>query len=92
MAQLELGDGVGYLIISPKDMVELKAIKLLQLPNLLPVWRHSSVAAVQLPHDLVDNELKVTANIKPLDPKLDGDAQALDECLVFRHIVGCVEV
>jgi hypothetical protein len=31
-------------------------------------------------------------DIKPLNPKLDGDAQVVDKCLVFRHIVGCTKV
>jgi hypothetical protein len=31
-------------------------------------------------------------NVKPLNPELGGDAQAIDECLVFHHIVGHVEV
>jgi hypothetical protein len=41
---------------------------------------------------LVDDELRVTTNIKSLNPKLGGDAHVVDECLVFCHIVGCTEV
>jgi hypothetical protein len=37
---------------------------------------------VRLPDDLVDDELRVTTDVKPLDPKLDGDAQAVDEGLI----------
>jgi hypothetical protein len=41
---------------------------------------------------LVDDEFRVTMDIKPLNPKLSGDAQVVDECLIFHHIVGCAEV
>jgi hypothetical protein len=41
---------------------------------------------------LIDDELRVTADVKPLNPKLDGDALAIDECLIFNHIVGCSAV
>jgi hypothetical protein len=41
---------------------------------------------------LVDDDLRVTADINPLNPKLDGDAHAVDKCLIFRHIVGCKEM
>jgi hypothetical protein len=48
--------------------------------------------AVRLPHYLVDDEFRVATDVKSLDPKLDGNAQAVDECLVFYHIVGHEEV
>jgi hypothetical protein len=41
---------------------------------------------------LVDDELRVAADVKPLNPELGGDAQAVDQCLIFYHIVGCEEV
>jgi hypothetical protein len=31
-------------------------------------------------------------DVKPLNPELDGDAHAIDECLVFHHIVGHAKV
>jgi hypothetical protein len=74
-------------------MVELKTIELLlQLPNLLPVCRYAVIAVVWLTHYLLDDQLRVTTDIKPLNPKLDDNAQAVDKRLVFRHIVGCVEM
>jgi hypothetical protein len=73
--------------------VELETIKLLlQLPNLLSVCHHAGVMTFRLSDDLVDDELRVTAYIKPLNPKLGSDAHAIDECLVLCHIVGCAEV
>jgi hypothetical protein len=41
---------------------------------------------------LVDDELRGTTDVKPLNPELGGDAQAIDRCLVFCHIVGHAEV
>jgi hypothetical protein len=46
----------------------------------------------RLLHHLVDDELRVTAYIKALDAELDGDAEATDEGLVLRHVVGRKEV
>jgi hypothetical protein len=58
MARPELSEGIDCLVISPEEMVELKTIELLlQLPNLLPICRHTRVTTIQLPHDLVDDEL-----------------------------------
>jgi hypothetical protein len=56
-------------------MVELETIKLLlQLPNLLSVCCHAGVVEARLSHDLFYDELRVTADIKPLNPKLGDDA------------------
>jgi hypothetical protein len=41
---------------------------------------------------LVHDELRVITDIKPLNPNLSGDAQAIDKRLVFHHIVGATEV
>jgi hypothetical protein len=49
------------------------------------------VATISLPHDLVDDELRVTTDVKLLNNELGGDALAVDGCLVFHHI-GCAEV
>jgi hypothetical protein len=74
-ARPELGKGVGYLIVWLEDMVELKTIELLlQLLNLLPVCSHARVVTVQLSHDLIDNKLIVSMDIKPLNPKFGSDA------------------
>jgi hypothetical protein len=74
-------------------MMKLETIELLlQLPNLLSVCHNVGVTAVRLPHDFVYNELRVTMNVKPLNPELSGDVQVIDECLVFHHIIGREEV
>jgi hypothetical protein len=74
-ARFEPGEGVGYLVVSLEDMMELKTIELLfQLPNLPPVCHHAGVMEVQLPHDMVDDELRVARNVKPLNPEHGGNA------------------
>jgi hypothetical protein len=74
VARPELGEGVSYLIVSLEDMLELKVVKfLLQLPNLLLVCSHLGVMTVPLSHDLVDDELRVSTDVKPLNPKFGGD-------------------
>jgi hypothetical protein len=75
MARPESGEGVDCFIVSLKDMMMFESSKLLlQLSNLLSVRHHAGVTAVWLPHDLVDGELRVIADVKLLDPKLSGDA------------------
>jgi hypothetical protein len=69
-----LGEGVSHLIVMLEDMVKCKTVELLlKLPYLLVVCRHARVMTIRLPHNLVDNELKVTADVEPLDPELNSD-------------------
>jgi hypothetical protein len=68
-------EGVDRLIAMSEDVMKFKVIEfLLELSYLLAVCHHEGVMAIRLPHDLVDDELKVTTNVKPLDPELIGDA------------------
>jgi hypothetical protein len=93
MAQPELGKAINCLIVSLKDMVELETVELfLQLPNLLPVCSHVGVTTIRLSHNLIDNELSVSMDIKPLNPKFSGDVQTVDQCLILPHNVGGMEV
>jgi hypothetical protein len=74
-------------------MIKFKEVKLLlELSCLLGVCRHAGVMAIQLPHDLVDHELRVTADVESLDPELGGDAQAIEEGLIFCYLMCCVEM
>jgi hypothetical protein len=93
MARPESSEGIGRFAISLEGMMKFETIELLQkLSNLLLVCRHAGVTAVRLPHDLVDDELRVTTNVKPLDLELSGNAYAIDEGLILRHNVGYTEV
>jgi hypothetical protein len=87
VARPEPGKGVDCLIVSPEDMVELEVVEFV-----LPICSHAGVTTVGLSHDLIDNELRVSADVNPLNPKFDGDAQTIDQCLILRHIVCGVEV
>jgi hypothetical protein len=72
------GEGVGCLVVSPEDMVELEGVKfLLQHPNLLPICSHAGVMIVRLPHVLNDDELRVL-DVKPLNLKFSDNAHTID--------------
>jgi hypothetical protein len=74
-------------------MMKFETIKLLlKLSYLLEVCRHAGVAVIWLPHDLVNDELRVTVDVKPIDPELSEDAQAVDEGLILCLIVCRVEI
>jgi hypothetical protein len=92
-ARPEPGESADCFVVSPEDMMKIETIELLiELSDLLSVCHHAGVMAVRLPHDLVDDELRVIADLNPMDPELDSDAHAVDEGLIFCHIVGHVEV
>jgi hypothetical protein len=60
---------VRSLVVVPGDVVELEPVELvLQAPNLIAVGLHLRAAAVGVLHDLVDDELRVTASIEASDP------------------------
>ena len=52
------------------------------------ICSHLSVVAARFFHDLVDDQLGVAPNIEVSDTQFNGDAHAIDECLIFSHIVG----
>jgi hypothetical protein len=41
---------------------------------------------------LIDDALRVSADVEPLNPKLYGNAEIVDQCLILYHIVGDMEV
>jgi hypothetical protein len=60
---------VRSLVIASGDVVELEPVELVfQAPNLIAVDFHLRVAAVGVLHDLVDDELRVTASVEASDP------------------------
>jgi hypothetical protein len=72
--------------------MKFETIKLLKLSYLLMICHHVGVVTVRFPHDLIDDELSVAADVKPLDPDLGGDVHAIDEGLILCHIVCCTEM
>jgi hypothetical protein len=56
-------------VVSSGDVVELEPVELvLQVPNLIAVGFHLRVAAVGVLHDLINDELRVTASVEASDP------------------------
>jgi hypothetical protein len=89
----ESGQGVSLLIVTTEDMMKFKVNELhLELSYLLTVCHHAGVTTIRLPCVLVDDDLRVTTNVKRLDPKLDSDAHAIDEGLIFHHVVCHAEI
>jgi hypothetical protein len=43
-------------------------------------------------HDLVDDKLGVTSDVKTSHTQFDGDAQNVNQGLILRHVVGRSEV
>jgi hypothetical protein len=57
------------LVVASGDVVELEPVELdLQAPNLIAVGFHLRVTTVGVLHDLVDDELRVTASVEASDP------------------------
>jgi hypothetical protein len=60
---------VRSLVVAPSDVVELELVELvLQAPSLIVVGLLLRVAAVGVLHDLVDDELRVTASVEASNP------------------------
>jgi hypothetical protein len=60
---------VRSLVVASDDVVELEPVELVfQAPNLIAVSLHLRVAAVGVLHDLVDDELRVTASVEASEP------------------------
>jgi len=71
-------------------MVELEPVELVfELADCVAVRCHLGVMAAPLLHDLIDDQLGVTLDVKSSDAQLDGDTEPIDESLVFSDIVGC---
>jgi hypothetical protein len=88
-----LGEGVGCFIVSREDIMKFETIELLpEIYDLLSVCHYEGVTVVRHPHDLVDDKLRVTTDVKPLNPELGSNVHAIDEGLILHHIVGCAEV
>ena len=59
----------------------------LELAHLMAVCCHEEAFARGLLHDLVDDQLRVAVDVQPRSVELDGDAQSVDEGLVFCSVV-----
>ena len=58
----------------PQDVIELETIELvLQLVDFSAICYHIGIVAAQLLHDLVDDQLGVTPDVKLSNTQLNGD-------------------
>jgi hypothetical protein len=74
-------------------VVELNAIEfVLDRTYDVAVSFHLLVMAARVLHDLVDYELRVSPDVVALDAGLNGNSEATNEGLVFRHVVQRGEV
>ena len=73
----------------PRDVIELETVELvLQLVDFSAICSHLGIVVARLLHDLVDDQLGVAPDVEASNAQLYGDAQAIDERLIFSHIVG----
>ena len=76
------------IVVLSGDMMQLDPLEfVLELAHLLAVCCHEGAFAGGLLHDLVNDQLRVTADVESCRAELDGDVQPVDEGLVFRGIV-----
>ena len=79
---------LGGIVVLSGDVMQLNPLEfVLKLAHLLAVCRHEGAFAGELLHDLVNDQLRVTIDIDSCSAELDGDAQPVDEGLIFRDIV-----
>jgi hypothetical protein len=66
--------GISCFVVSSEDMMKLKTVEcFLWLPHLQPVCRHAGVMTARLSNYLIGDELRVSMNIKPLNPEFSSD-------------------
>ena len=71
-----------------RDVTQFDPLEfVLELAHLLAVCCHEGAFAGGLLHDLVDDQLRVTADVESRSAELDGDVQPVDEGVVFRDVV-----
>ena len=79
---------IGGIIVLLGDMMQFDPLELvLELAHLLAVCCLERDLARGLLHDLVDDQLRVNVDVEPHSAELDGDAQSIDEGLVFHGII-----
>jgi len=79
---------VGGIIVLSRDMMQFNPLELvLELAYLLAICCHERALIGGLLHDLVDDQLRVATDIEPCSTELDGDAQSVDEGLIFHGII-----
>ena len=79
---------ISDVVVLSEDMMRFDPSEfVLELAHLPAICCHEGAFARGLLHDLVDDQLRVTADIQTRSAKLDCDAQSVDEGLIFCGIV-----
>ena len=79
---------ISSIVVPSRDMIQFNPLEfVLELAHLLVVCCHEGAFARGLLLDLVDDKLQVTTDVEPHSAELDGDAQSIDECLIFGSVV-----
>jgi len=85
--------GVGSLVIRPRDVVKLAAVEVAaELLDEEPVRSHVRILGVPGPRRLLHDEVGVAVAHDALDTNFFGDADPVDERLVLCYVVGGREV
>ena len=89
----DLSQFICFFVVLAHDVVKLEPVELVfEATHSIAVRLHLLVVAASLLHHLVDGELGVSPDVETFDAEFDGDAEAAEEGLVFRHVVRCWEV
>ena len=79
---------ISGIVVLSGDVMQLDPLEfVIELAHLLAVCRHEGAFAGGLLHDLVNDQLRVTADVESRSAELDGDAQPVDKGLMFCNIV-----
>ena len=79
---------ISGIIVLLGDVMQLDPLEfVLELAHLLAVCYHEGAFAGGFLHDLINDQLQVTVNVESHGAELDGNAQSVDEGLVFHGIV-----
>ena len=79
---------IGSIVVLLGDVMQLNPLEfVLELAHLLAVCHHEGVFVGGLLHDLVNHQLRVTADVVSRSAELDGDAESIDKGLIFHGVV-----
>ena len=79
---------IGGIVVLSGDVMQLDSWEfVLELAHLLAVCCHEGDFIGGLLHDLIDDQLRVTTNVESRSTKFNGDAESVDEGLIFRGAV-----
>ena len=79
---------IGGIVVLLGDVMQLDPLEfVLKLAHLLAVCYQVGAFVGGLLHDLVNDQLQVTADVESRSAELDGDAQSVDEGLVLCGVV-----